>query len=176
MTDDADFRRDFESSQDHHFAASMNAACRKMMGPMVPVVTSTVKQNKQGIDCFFGDPNQGGHLKIEAKMYRGEWRGVGKTPVFLEIWSCIERKQPGWTLDPSKVTDFVIFVWKGNRRFIVVDYKNLRRWFRTNLAALLEDVRCPTKTQPQKGHHERYNAEAMMVNSAELIIHVDGEY
>jgi hypothetical protein len=83
------------------------------------------------------------HRFIDLKVRSRDYRALDKADIALEIWSNCERKTPGWALDESKVTDWILFAWMDTGRMLMVDARalravtksNLPRWLRTEQQA-----------------------------------------
>lgn len=50
----------------------------------------------------------------------------------LEVWSDVGRKKVGWTRDPLKICDYILWYWKDTGRFFIVPFPPLCDVFRRN--------------------------------------------
>jgi len=85
------------------------------------VFTAHLSNDKQGIDMWV--ETNGKCVGVDAKVRQKDF-GFGD--VALEDYSVIEKDIPGWTVDPNKKTDLILFYWANNKRSWLVDFKKLR--------------------------------------------------
>lgn len=52
----------------------------------------------------------------------------GTDDVALETWSSVDDR-PGWTRDPKKTTDYILWLWTPTRRFFLVPFPALCKVF-----------------------------------------------
>lgn len=55
--------------------------------------------------------------------------------VALETWSDVDRQKVGWTLDDTKETDYVMWLWEPTSRWMLVPFVMLRAVFEENKEA-----------------------------------------
>ena len=74
------------------------------------------------------------HLAVDAKVRERDWAAThpGEDDLALETWNVIERKEPGWTRDPSKRADFILWLWRDTGRWCLIPFAMLCRVFRAN--------------------------------------------
>lgn len=75
-----------------------------------------------------------GHLlRCDVKVRRIDYLPRGRDDVALEIWS-IDRRKVGWSRDPDKHTDFVMWFWVDTGRTFLAFFPALRNAFEKYLA------------------------------------------
>lgn len=99
---------------------------------------ATTADDKQGTD-YFVDHVRGLPLSVDIKA-----RDIDPVVTYksddlaLETWSVVGRK-PGWSIDETKRTDFILWLFSPTRRFCLVSFPLLRmatkrfgpEWFKT---------------------------------------------
>jgi hypothetical protein len=68
-------------------------------------------------------------LSIDVKGRSSDFRAKGKDDLALETWSVL-RSKVGWTRDPAKRTDYILWYWPDTKRFVLVSFPALCRVFR----------------------------------------------
>ena len=68
-------------------------------------------------------------LSIDVKVRSKDYALRNEDDLALETWSVIGRKV-GWTRDPSKRTDYILWYWIDRSRFVLVSFPALCRVFR----------------------------------------------
>ena len=80
--------------------------------------------DRLGIDWFVEMPN-GRLLAVDAKVRSEDyWATKGKDDLALEIWSVCGKKI-GWTLDTSKATDYILWLWTTTGRWALFPFPML---------------------------------------------------
>lgn len=92
---------------------------------------ATLEEDKSGID-YIVTLISGREVTVDLKVRTEDWaKKKGKDDLALEIWSVLEKKV-GWTRDPQKQTDFILFFWKDTQRFSLVSFLMLFHVFTQN--------------------------------------------
>lgn len=81
----------------------------------------------------------------------------------LETWSVVEKKIIGWSLDESKQTDYVFWIWKDTGRWCLVPFLLLVKAFKSR-----KDEWTRTYKVSRQNTENRYHSECVFVNRAEL--------
>ncbi|GAG80286.1 unnamed protein product, partial [marine sediment metagenome] len=100
-----------------------------------------LKDEKKGID-FFVCMNSGKKIKVDAKFREkgaSIWWKNGEEELALEIWSIkpktyynftnlTSKQQLGWTLDDSKETDYILYVFNeaDSKNIFIFDFELLK--------------------------------------------------
>lgn len=83
-----------------------------MIPGCISVVPSSLEQELRGVD-YIATLRRGAEIFIDVKARDSGcskyWRNGPE--VALEIWSDIDRRKTGWTLDESKLSDLILFTF-----------------------------------------------------------------
>ena len=124
--------------------AVAEASVEKVVSEHIPGVVSVqradVASDRKGVDYWVEMP--GRRLAVDAKVRAVDWwaKHPGEDDLALETWSVMgyrlpdgtdtqEPKVVGWTRDPSKNTDYVLWIWKDTGRFCLIPFPFLCRVF-----------------------------------------------
>lgn len=91
----------------------------------VAVTRASIEQDKTGVD-FWVTLKNNKRIGIDVKIRDHDF---GKDDLALETWSVIETGKVGWTRDPQKQTDYIVWYWKDTKRYCIVPYLLLRKAF-----------------------------------------------
>lgn len=117
------------------------AALRAFFGDSVDRVESCgISDDMAGID-YRVVLRRGATINVDAKLRLGclrHWRDPSDPELTLEVWSKIPSSvapdgRPGWTLDESKLTDYVLWTWDPDEcgQRILMPFQLLRATFRS---------------------------------------------
>lgn len=85
-------------------------------------------------------------LSIDLKAREKDFKDGNKNDdLALETWSIVESNKIGWTRDPSKNTDYILWFWKDTKRWCMLPFPMLCRVFSLNW----QDWRSKYKTRKQ---------------------------
>lgn len=89
--------------------------------------------DRQGVDWWV-EMSTARHLAVDAKVREQDWAAThpGDDDLALETWSVVEQQVIGWTRDPSKRCDYVLWLWSDTGRFCLVPFPMLCRVFIEN--------------------------------------------
>lgn len=89
------------------------------------------ENDRSGVDWWV-EHNSGKFLGIDCKIRTGDYsvKDKRKDDLALEIWSVVEKQIPGWTLQESKRTDYVLWVWMDTGRWCLVPFLMLSTVFK----------------------------------------------
>lgn len=108
---------------------SANKTIGELMLSVIPGSSRAIQANqendKSGVDWWL-EMESGDFLAVDCKIREIDY---GKDDLALETWSVIEKRKIGWTLDSSKKTDYVFWVWKDSGRWCVVPFRLLLKAF-----------------------------------------------
>lgn len=99
----------------------------------VNVVPAATVNDKQGIDWWV-EMSTAQHLAVDAKVREQDWaaKNPDEDDLALESWSVVEKQVPGWSRDPSKKCDYVLWLWKDTGRFCLIPFPLLCGVFQRN--------------------------------------------
>jgi len=89
---------------------------------------SAVNNDLNGTD-YWVEMSSGSHVSVDVKVRE---RDFGQKDVALEVWSVVENKVEGWTRDPNKRTDYILWYWKDTKRSCLIPFQMLCGAFQDN--------------------------------------------
>jgi hypothetical protein len=104
---------------------------------------------------------------IDLKVRTCDYRVLGKADIALEIWSNKERETPGWALDESKVSDWLLFVWMDTKRTLLLDARAVRAVTKSNLPRWQASYQNAEQRTPVGARG--YNSSVIFVGTDELV-------
>lgn len=120
---------DFQKQLIISTGTSANQTIGELMLSVIPGSTRAIQANKSndrtGVDWWL-EMESGDFLGVDCKIREIDF---GKDDLALETWSVVEKKKIGWTLDSSKKTDYVFWVWKDTGKWCVVPFQLLLKAF-----------------------------------------------
>ena len=161
----SNFQRDLSASDATVTGEKLLARLHKQF-PMALSIRRAPKENDMIGADYWIELRHGQFRSIDVKVRREDWSLRGKPEIALEIWSNVERQKPGWALDESKLTDYVLFYWLETDRSYLVDFRQLQVATRANL----EKWNCAARSGKQKTAHATgyYSSQVVYVSVAEL--------
>lgn len=124
--------------------------------------------DRQGVDWWL-DMKSGDRLAIDCKIRDDDpIKKFGKNcdDVALETWSVVEKKIIGWSLDESKRTDYVFWLWKDTGRWCLVPFVLLVKAFKEKKDEWMQVFR--VARQRTKNFGNSYHSECVFVSRHEL--------
>ena len=89
--------------------------------------------DRHGTD-FWVEHERGAHLSVDVKVRCEDWAAKPEPEraddLALETWSVVERNKIGWTRDPGKRTDYVLWLWRDTGRWCLLPFAMLCQVFR----------------------------------------------
>ena len=83
------------------------------------------QDDRNGVD-YWVDHVRGRPLAIDVKVRDTDYRAIcGKDDLALEIWSVIEENIVGWTRNPQKACDYILWFWRDTGRWCLVAFPQL---------------------------------------------------
>lgn len=116
-------------------ASDVDEECRRILLIRVPngqIRQGTLAEDMTGIDYQITTPS-GKTINVDMKIRDHDFGH----DICIEYISSIEDFRIGWTVDQSKVTDYVIWYWRDSRRWLAYDFRQLRQVTRSNAFAWL---------------------------------------
>lgn len=137
------------------------AAVHEILLDAIPGATgvrrATEQADKSGTDWWV-DRINGAPLSIDLKARKEDWVRYLHDDLALEVWSVVESRKQGWTLDATKRTDYILWLWKDTGRWCLVPFPMLCTVFRERFGEWLEAY--GTARQNTEG---RYHSECVFV-------------
>ncbi len=93
----------------------------------IKVEKATPNEDRHGTD-YWVTTKTGNRRSIDVKTRAKEDPEL-RDDLTLELWSVIQRKVIGWTLDETKETDYILFHWKESGRSCLMSFPELRAVF-----------------------------------------------
>jgi hypothetical protein len=121
--------------------------------------------DKQGVDWWL-DMKSGERLAIDCKIRDDDpivRFGAHCDDVALETWSVVEKKVGGWTLDETKKTDYIFWLWKDTGRWCVVPFLLLVKAFKAKKDEWIKVYRVA-----RQNTNGRYHSECVFVPVREM--------
>lgn len=104
--------------------ASIESVLLGQIPGALEIVRSTAAEDRSGTD-YWVKRECGRDLSVDAKVRAQDWASKGKDDLALETWSVVERRIVGWTLNPAKQTDYILWLWKDTGRWCLVPFPML---------------------------------------------------
>lgn len=77
--------------------------------------------DRKGIDWWV-TLQSGQRVGVDVKVRDEDWARKGWDDIALEIWSVVEKQIIGWTRDPNKQSDYIVFLWKDTGRCVIMPF------------------------------------------------------
>lgn len=101
----------------------------------VAVRAATQAENRAGTDRWVDRVN-GDSLSVDTKIREADWAAkYGEDDLALEVWSVVEEAIPGWTRNPEKRHDYILWYWQDTGRWCCVSFPMLCSVFTEHLFA-----------------------------------------
>lgn len=99
----------------------------------VSVAQAATVNDRQGVDWWV-ELSTARHLAIDAKVRSEDWaaKHPNEDDLALETWSVVEKEIVGWTRDPNKRCDYILWLWQDTGRFCLVPFQMLCKVFSGN--------------------------------------------
>ena len=121
-------------------------------------------QENDRIGCdLFVQCRHGRHVtvdcKIRSKDFARQVAGKGNELTWinddyaLEIWSVKEQQVVGWTRDPNKITDYVLWYWVDTQRIAMLPFSQLYQVFHNHWEQWSEQYGSHTQFTPDGNYH-----------------------
>jgi len=77
--------------------------------------------DRHGTD-FWVEHASGRHLSVDCKVRSEDWKRRGCDDLAIETWSVMETGKVGWSRDPNKRTDYVLWYWVDTGRWCLLPF------------------------------------------------------
>jgi hypothetical protein len=119
--------------------------------------------DRRGTD-FWVEHERGDHLSVDVKARSEDWAAKPEPQraddLALETWSVVESGKVGWTRDPSKRSDYVLWLWQDTGRWCLLPFPMLLAVFQEKWRAWGEQYGTHRQHTPQYGG---YHSECVFV-------------
>ena len=126
-----DFNQQLKMSQGQVAGASVERVLLDNIPGACAVHSAHQANDRNGTDWWV-EMRTGSFLSVDAKVRSVDWLPKGKDDLALETWSVVEAKKVGWTRDPSKRTDYVLWLWQDTGRWCLIPFQMLCKVFDKN--------------------------------------------
>lgn len=121
--------------------------------------------DRRGTDWWV-EMSNGQHLAIDVKTRAEDYlRKFGQDDIALETWSVKELRKAGWTLDQTKRTDYVLFLWLDTGRWALIPFVYLQGVFRKHQGEWTQKYQVARQHTPEFGG---YHSECVFVPRREI--------
>ena len=160
-----DFRQEFASADTERVHARVEKFVRQRFPDVLTIRRAAPANDRAGADINL-EFGHGQFRFIDIKVRKVDYRQFGRPDVALEVVSNKERGSPGWALDDSKLTDYILFLWQDTGRMLMHDARALRAVTRKHLPRWMkENQHAEQQTAVRDGH---YTSSVVYVSSDEL--------
>jgi hypothetical protein len=118
-----DFKTDLEASKTMAKKQVAEVVLKRIF-PNSPVIWNVSEGNDSGIDLIVED------YAIDVKYRKSDCQKYGDDDICLEVYSVVEKKKIGWTLDDTKSTDWVLWIWGDTQRHEFLPFQELKQAFK----------------------------------------------
>ena len=84
--------------------------------------------DRSGTDWWV-DRSNNRPLSIDLKARETDYEPRGEDDLALETWSVVEKGAIGWTRNPAKGSDYILWFWKDTKRWCLIPFPMLCRVF-----------------------------------------------
>lgn len=116
------------------------------------VVRATKADDRNGTD-YWVHRGENVPLSVDAKVRSIDYATRGEDDLALEVWSVKEQCIPGWSRNPNKRTDYILWLWQDTGRWCLVPFPMLCAVFEDNFLDWYLDYRTATQSTPERGYH-----------------------
>ena len=97
------------------------------------IVPAASANDRLGVDWWV-EMRGARHLAVDAKIRERDWAADNphEDDLALETWSVVENGVPGWTRDPDKRCDYILWIWRDTGRFCLIPFPMLCAVFSTH--------------------------------------------
>ena len=119
------FYGELAASKDPTVDAAVKSILLQAIPGAIGVQQGTTLADKMGADYWVQRQPPRFPVAVDLKARREDWLPKGKDDLALETWSVIETQSPGWTRDPRKGTDHILWYWKDTKRWVLLPFHQL---------------------------------------------------
>ena len=97
----------------------------KALPGSLQVIKAHEANDRRGTDWWVERP-RGRFVGVDCKVRATDWAakppGRRRDDLALETWSVVEASKIGWTLDPTKQTDYILWLWQDSGRWVLIPF------------------------------------------------------
>jgi hypothetical protein len=127
---------DFDERSRMSQSESSNLSIAEILVGQIPGAVNAHQSHetndRNGVDWWV-EHSSGKHIGVDCKVREEDWSKKGFDDVALELWSVVEKKVVGWTLNESKRTDYILWFWRDTGRWMLIPFPFLVAVFKKNL-------------------------------------------
>lgn len=155
-------------SDGHVSVASVEAICMEQIPGAVAVDRATERDDRNGTDWWVRR-NGVRPLSIDAKVRSEDWAAKPnpQDDLALETWSVVEQRVVGWTRNPKKDTDYILWLWIDTRRWCLVSFPMLCAVMETLWQEWASTYKVSRQTTP-RSDGTKYHSECVFVPRREV--------
>ncbi len=159
-------RYDFDERYAMSCAEASNGKIADILLAAIPgamgIERASLLEDKNGIDWFVNH-SSGIRLRIDCKVRQEDWAATHpeEDDLALETWSVCEKQIPGWTRDPGKYADYILWLWQDTGRWCLIPFPMLWRVFSDNWRSWAEQYK--TRRQETPRASGVYHSECVFV-------------
>lgn len=107
-------------------SASVEEILLSQIPGAVAVYRANASDDRNGTDWWVETIGHDGEnrISVDAKVRSVDYAKRGRDDLALETWSVVDES-PGWTRDPRKATDYVLWLWMDTGRWCLVPFAML---------------------------------------------------
>lgn len=155
-----DFRGQMKMSHGVSDSFDFKAVLLHEIPSAIAVRRASDQEDRTGTDWWV-DRQHNKPLSIDLKARGVDYSVRGEDDLALETWSVLEREVVGWTRDPAKGSDYILWFWKDTRRWCMIPFPMLCRVFGLRWEEWKGEYR--TSTQRTRFGDYTYHSECVFV-------------
>lgn len=120
------FNERMAMSQGHSASKSIGSILLENIPGAVNVTQAHSSNDRTGTDWWV-EHRASKHLSVDCKVREEDWaaKPAAADDLALETFSVVEKKIVGWTRDPAKKTDYVLWLWLDTGRWCLIPFPML---------------------------------------------------
>jgi hypothetical protein len=155
--------------------AERSALARKHDAAVAAILLANIPGARQAVPACLDNDKRGTDWWIE--MSSGYWLSVdvkirekdfGQDDLALETWSVVEKKVIGWTRNPDKRTDYILWYWIDTGKFVLVPFRPLCCVFQARWEKWLVAYKHDQQNTPDAFGGGFYHSECVFVPRRDL--------
>ena len=118
--------------------------------------------DRMGVDWWV-EMSNARHLAVDVKVRAKDWAATHpeQDDLALETWSVIEARKIGWTRDPNKRCDYVLWLWQDTKRFCLLPFPMLCQIMQKHWQAWSKEHKVAQQRTTRTG--QTYHSECVFV-------------
>ena len=138
-----------------HGVAAGQSICEILLGHIPGALTAslaTEAEDRHGTDWWV-EHRSGKKISVDCKVREKDFRLKGADDLALETWSCIEQRRIGWTRNPAKRTDYILWLWQDTGRWCLIPFPMLCQVFVHHWERWRTAYQTSRQKTPERGYH-----------------------